>query len=291
MVITLDLIIQSLFDGIFMGFLYSLVALGLSLVFGVMGIINFAHGDFVMIAAYLTWVVANFFRAEPLETSLITIPLFFIVGALLYYILIRPLLGKEPLIQIAVTVGLGYVLQNIALIYFRAEPRSSPSTIFNSYIRLGIINVHIAKLLAAVLSLSVIILLHYMLTRTWFGLAIKATAYNKEAAILMGINVDKVYMVVFGIGIALTALASSIWMTYGQVNPYLGNSFNLVSWVIIALAGLGGVKGVVASSIIVGVVSALTMNTISPSIQSAVAYIVFLVVLWFKPRGLFGGGE
>ncbi len=285
-----NLIIQSIFDGVFIGFLYSLVAVGLSLVFGVMGIINFAHGDFVMLSAYLTWVIVNLLRTESIVTSLLTTPFFFVLGSFIYFTVIRPILGREPLIQIAVTVGIGYVLQNIALMTFKAEPRATPSHILNFYVNLGFINVHIAKLIAALLSLITIVLLHYLLTKTWFGLAIRATAYNREAAVLMGINVDKVYVVVFGLGIALTALASSLWMSYGQVDPYLGASFGLVSWVITALGGLGGVSGILASSVIIGIAESLTMNLISPSVKAAVAYIVFLIVLWFKPKGLFGGG-
>jgi len=285
-----SLIIQSVFDGIFIGFLYSLVAVGLSLVFGVMGIINFAHGDFVMLSAYLTWILVNSLRTESLATSVFTTPLFFVLSSFIYFTVIKPILGREPLIQIAVTVGIGYVLQNIALMTFKAEPRATPSHVLNFYVSLGFINVHIAKLVAALLSLAVIISLHYLLTKTWFGLAVRATAYNREAAALMGINVDKVYVTVFGLGVALTALASSLWMSYGQVDPYLGASFGLVSWVITALGGLGGVSGVLASSVIIGVAESLTMNLISPSVKAAVAYIVFLVVLWFRPKGLFGGG-
>lgn len=288
---SLGLMAQSLLDGIFLGFLYSLMALGLSLVFGVMGIINFAHGDFIMLGSYLVWLIANSVRTDPSLASIVTVPLFFVVGATIYTIIIKPVLGKEPLIQIAVTVGVGYVLQNMALMFFRAEPRAVQSPALNFYIGLGLVNIHAAKLATALLSSAIVIGVHYLLTKTWVGLTIRATAYDREVATLMGINVNKVYLLVFGLGIALTALAASLWMTFGQANPYLGASFGLLTWVIIALGGLGGVSGLLASSLIVGVMQSLTMTLASPSISLAVPYLVFLVVLWFRPQGLFGRGE
>ncbi len=285
------LMAQSLLDGIFLGFLYSLMALGLSLVFGVMGIINFAHGDFIMLGSYLVWLIANSVRTDPSLVSIVTVPLFFVVGAAIYTIIIRPVFGKEPLIQIAVTVGVGYVLQNTALMFFRAEPRAVQSTALNLYIGLGPVNIHAAKLVTALLSSVIVIGVHYLLTKTWVGLTIRATAYDREVATLMGINVNKVYLLVFGLGIALTALAASLWMTFGQANPYIGTSFGLLTWVIIALGGLGGVSGLLASSLIVGVMQSLTMTLASPTISLTVPYLVFLVVLWFRPQGLFGRRE
>lgn len=287
--ITPNLLLQSIVDGVLLGFLYSLMALGLSLIFGVMGIINFAHGDLIMIGAYLTWILAGYFMGEASLTTIVTVPIFFALGALTYLTLIRPILGREPLIQIAVTVGLGYVLQNIALMSFRAEPKACESMVLNWYISVGPVNLHVAKLFVAAVSVITVVLLHILLSRTWIGLSIRATSDNLYAARLVGIDTDRVYMVTTGIGFAIIALAAALWMTFGQVNPYLGRSFSLVSWVIVALAGLGGVKGVVASAIIIGLANSLTTTLYSASIQMAVAYIVFLLVLWFKPKGLFGG--
>ncbi len=287
---SLNLLFQSVLDGIFLGFLYSIMALGLSLVFGVMGIINFAHGDFIMLGSYLVWILANSLRSDPSLMSVITVPLFFVIGAAIYTIIIRPVLGKEPLIQIAVTVGVGYVLQNLALMTFRAEPRAVQISYLNFYVDLGLVSVHAAKLVSALLSFLIVLGVHYLLTKTWVGLAIRATAYDREVASLMGINVGKIFLLVFGLGIALTGLAASLWMTFGQADPYIGSSFGLLTWVIIALGGLGGVSGLLASSIIVGIIQSLTMTLVSPTVSLAIPYVVFIVVLWFRPQGLFGKG-
>lgn len=290
MLLSPGLLFQSILDGIFLGFLYSLIALGLSLVFGVMGIINFAHGDFIMLGSYIVWILANSLRSDPSLMSVVTVPLFFVIGAAIYKAIIRPVLGKEPLIQIAVTVGVGYVLQNLALMMFRAEPRAVQTTYLNIYLNLGLVSIHVAKLISALLSLLIVLGVHYLLTKTWIGLAIRATAYDREIASLVGINVGKIFLLVFGLGIALTGLAASLWMTFGQADPYIGSSFGLLTWVIIALGGLGGVSGLLASSVIVGVIQSLTMTLVSPTVSLAIPYIVFIVMLWFRPQGLFGKG-
>lgn len=281
------IVVANIIDGILMGLLYALVALGLSLIFGLMDIINFAHGDFVMISAYLAWILAINFMVDPSVTAFITVPLFFIIGLAIYKVIIEPILGAEPLIQIAVTVGLGFVLQNIALALFHAEPRSYPAPALNFGINVGPITLVAAKLVAAAVSLVSLFLIHYMLTKTKFGLAIRATSANRMVAPLMGINVGKVYAVVFGLGIALTALGAALYMTWGQVDPYLGASFSLLSWVIVAMGGLGGVIGVLASGLIVGVLEALGSTFITPSARMAVVYLAFFLLLWFRPRGLF----
>lgn len=281
------LIAGNVVDGILLGMLYSLIALGLSLIFGVMDIINFAHGDIVMIGAYLSWIVAMMFMVDPSVTAIITVPLFFVLGLVIYKLIIEPILGAEPLIQIAVTVGLGFVLQNIALAMFKAEPKAYPEPFFNFGFTLGPVTVYASKLMTAMVSLVVLFLINYMLTRTKFGLAVRATSANREVAPLMGINVKKVYAITFGIGTGLTALGASLWMTFGQVDPYLGASFSLLSWVIVAMGGLGGVMGVLYSGLIVGVIEALGQTFLSPSAKMAVVYLAFFLVLWFRPRGLF----
>ena len=131
------------------------------------------------------------------------------------------------------------------------------------------------------------ILIHYLLTRTKFGLAVRATSANREVAPLMGISVKKVYGITFGIGTALTALGAALYMAWGQTNPYLGASFSLLSWVIVAMGGLGGVIGVFFSGLIVGVLEAMGNTFVSPSARLAVVYLAFFLILWFRPRGLF----
>jgi len=282
------LILRALVDGLLLGLFYSVIALGLALIFGVMNIINFAHGDFVMLAAYITWLVARALQVdEATPIAIVTIPAFFAIGIAFYRFVVRPLLGGDPLIQIACTVGIGFILQNVALMLFKAEPRSLPSLVLGTYVALGPVSVHLAKLVAGLASVVLTLLIHRMLTRTWLGLAIRATAYSEEVAKTLGINTDRVFMLVTGIGIALTGFGGVLWMSFGQVDPYLGASFALVSWIIVALGGLGGIRGLIYASLLVGVIEALTMTYVSPSVAKAVPFIIFIVATWLRPQGLF----
>lgn len=284
------LILRALVDGVLLGLFYSVIALGLALIFGVMNIINFAHGDFVMLAAYITWLVARaLYLNEAAPVAIVTVPVFFAIGIAFYRLIIKPLLGGDPLIQIACTVGVGFILQNVALILFKAEPRSLPGLLLGTYIALGPVSVHLAKLVAGAVSAVLIVLIHRMLTGTWLGLAIRATAYSEEVAKTFGINTDRVFMLVTGIGIALTGFGGVLWMSFGQVDPYLGASFALVSWIIVALGGLGGIRGLIYASLLVGVIEALTMTYISPSVAKAIPFVIFIVATWLRPQGLFTG--
>ena len=279
-------IVQQIIDGVFLGLFYAIVASGLALIFGVMDIINFAHGDLIMISAYFIWLLSMNLNLDPLFSMLLTLPILFLLGLGIQKGLINPVLGKEPLIQIAVTVGLGFVLQNIALGYFKAEPKGYPAPLFSGGFSLGPFVIYESKLVSAVVSLVVLILLSRFLAKTKLGLAMRAVTDDRASAMLMGINVGRVYLLTFAIGMVLIGVAAGLWMEMGQVTPYLGTSFSLVSWVAVAMAGLGSIEGLIVSAIIIGVAQSLG-SLISPSIQMAVVYLIFFFILWFKPRGLF----
>lgn len=288
MVVDPTLLVQNIVNGIFMGLIYSLVALGLALIFGVMDIINFAHGDFVMIGAYLTYLIALLLYVDPTVTLIITMPLFFVLGLAVYKGIIERVLGAEPLIQIAVTVGLLMVLRNLALMIFHAEPRGVPHTVLNFPINIGSITIAASRLVAGIVSLVALLLVHMLLTKTKWGIAMRATADDREVAELMGINVRKVYAITFGLGISLTALAAALIMTFSRADPYLGLLYGLLSWVIVAMGGLGGVVGVLASGLIIGVIEAIGVSIVSAGARELFIYLTFFLILWFRPRGLFG---
>ena len=282
------LIVNALLNGIFEGLLYALVALGLALIFGVMDIINFAHGDFVMLGTYFTYIVATALLVDPTLTAFITAPLFFILGIAIYKAVIEPILGAEPLIQIAVTVGLLMILRNTALAIFHAEPRGVPFTFFNVPLRIGSITIVLSRVVAGAISLVLLIIIHLLLTKTTWGIAVRATADDREAAQLMGINIRKVYSVTFGLGIALTAIAATLIMTFSRADPYVGLLYGLLSWVIVAMGGLGGVMGVLWSGLIIGVIESLGMTLVSAGARELFIYLTFLIIIWLRPRGLFG---
>ncbi len=286
--VSIELVIENLVNGIFLGLVYSLAALGLSMIFGVMGIINFAHGDFIMIGSYLTFVVASALLIDASLTAFITVPLFFLFGMAVYKLIIERVLGAEPLIQIAVTVGLFMVLRNIALAIWKAEPRGVPVSLFNVPLHLGPITVALSRVVAGIVSITVLLIIHILLTRTRWGVAVRATADDRETASLMGINVKKIYATTFGIGTSLTALAAALIMTFSRADPYLGILYGLLSWVIVAMGGLGGVIGVLASGLMIGIIEALGISLVGAGARELFIYLTFLAIIWVRPRGLFG---
>ncbi len=280
--------IQSIVDGVCMGAIYALITLGLALVFGVMNVVNFAHGDFVMVSMYATFWVATLFVWDAVLTPLITFPLLFLIGILIYYAIIKPTLRQNYVVQIAVTVGLQYLLRALAQVFFQAQPKALQSSILTSSFLIGDITVLYAKLAAAIVSMIVILLVALFLNKSWAGRAIRATSDDLDAASLVGVDSQRIYAISFGLGTALTAIAGGLLMTFQQVSPVMGASFGLLSFVILTLAGLGSTVGLIISGVIVGIAESLTMAFWDPRARLLVIYLIFILVLWVKPRGLFG---
>lgn len=286
--VPLHLLAQNIVNGILMGLVYALIALGLSLMFGVMGIINFAHGDFLMIAMYFSYILALSLNVEGMLTSIITVPIFIALGVAWFFTLISRVLKAHPLIQIALTVGILMFLRNIALAIWKAEPRGLPYSVLLRSIDVGGITVSLSRLIIAAISLSVFVALHLFLTRTKLGIAIRATAEDTEVAEIMGVNVKWVYALTTGMSLGIVALAGALILTFTRVDPMIGTVYGLISWCIVALAGLGTIKGIIISGLIIGLVEALGISLISPGARELFIYLTFILVLWVKPRGLFG---
>lgn len=280
------LIISGVINGLVLGALYALAALGLSLVFGVLDIINFAHGDLIMLASYIVYLVA-LSTGQLWLAFTVTLAVFTLLGVGIYRGIVHRVLGKEPLIQIAITVGLGLILQNAALAIFRAEPKALPQTLFPHPITLGFVSISANRLFTAFVSLILIVLVHLYLMKTKPGLASLAVAENREAAWLMGINVPVTFMLTFSLGTLLASVAAFLWMQIGPVDPYLGTIFGLVCWIVVALGGLGGVTGVMAAGLIIGILDSLGSVFLTPSGKFIPMYLAFILTVWFKPRGLF----
>jgi len=280
--------IQSIFNGILMGCIYALIALGLSLIFGVMNVVNFAHGNFVMLSMYFTFWAGTLYKIDAVLSSLITFPLLFLFGILVYYGLISRTLREHYTIQIAVTVGLMTFLGAITQLIWQARPRALAYSFVQGTIQFGSYTIALSRLISAIISLIIIMIISFFLARTWPGRAIRATSDDSSAASLMGIDFQKTYALAFGLGSGLTAIAGSLLMTFQQVDPTMGLRFGLLSFCILALAGLGSITGLVISGLIVGISESLAMSFWDPRARTLVIYLIFILVLWLRPRGLFG---
>ncbi|MCX6054868.1 MAG: branched-chain amino acid ABC transporter permease [Chloroflexi bacterium] len=279
---------QGIITGILMGAIYALIALGLSIVFGIMNVTNFAHGDFVMVSMYLSFTVGSALAWDAVATPFITAPLMFIFGFITYYLLIDRTLRQMYVVQLAVTVGLQIFLRSMALIIWQAQPRALQYSFVQGNIEIAGFQILTSRLFSAAVSLIFIAGLAYFLNKTWSGRAMRAASDDLDAASLMGVNYHKTYALTFAIGSSITALAAGLLMSFQQTDPVGGIRFGLLSWCILALAGLGSLPGLIVAGIIVGVVESLTVSFFDPRSRLLGVYAIFILVLWLRPRGLFG---
>ncbi len=282
-------VLQFVMNGAMMGCVYGLIALGLSLIFGVMNIVNFAHGDFAMLSMYFTFFVSTYLSLDAVFTPLLTMPLLFGFGVLVYFLMIDRTLRERFVVQVAVTVGLMTFLRALAQLIWAARPRALQFSLIQGNIPLGAdLTVLLSRLVSAVVSVAAVFAISLFLNCTWMGRSIRAASDDVDAASLMGVNFRWTYAIAFAFGSAVTALAGGLLMTFQQVDPTMGLRFGLLSWCIIALAGLGSISGLLISGMIVGMAESLTMGLWEPRARSLIVYLIFLVVLWLRPRGLFG---
>ncbi len=283
-----ETLIQSIITGVMMGAIYALIALGLSIIFGVMNVANFAHGEIVMISMYLTYLIGSTLAWDAVATPLITVPILFVFGFIVYYLLIDRTLRESYVVALAVTVGLGIFLRSTALILWKAQPRALQYSIIQGSIQLGPYMILTSRLAAAIVSVLFIAAFAYFLNKTWRGAAIRAASDDLDAASLMGVNYHRTYALTFAIGSALTAVAGGLLMSFQQTDPTGGSRFGLLSYAVIALAGLGSLPGLLIAGIVVAIAESLAMSFFDPRSRLLAIYTVFILVLWLKPKGLFG---
>lgn len=279
---------QHIVLGIMLGCVYALAAMGLALLFGVANIVNFAHGEYVMLAMYMAYVISMFLVVDPVLTLIVNVPLFFLVGVVTYFLIFKRLTFAPPLSQIAATVGVMVLLRNLALMIWKAEPKAPAHTVLGTSLTLGPLVIPLDKLFATVISIASLILLYLFLERSKLGMAMRAAADDLEAVSLMGVNIEKLFLFTLGISISLVGLSGSLIMTYQAVTPVSGLLFGLLSWAIVALAGLGSIRGVLASALLFGVADALASGIWDPRGREIVLYGLFIAVLWIRPKGLMG---
>ncbi|MBK0401077.1 branched-chain amino acid ABC transporter permease [Limibaculum sp. M0105] len=285
-----DVYLQALISGLMIGGVYALVAVGLTLIFGVMDIINFAHGEFLMFGMYGAFFASALFGIDPYLSAVMALPLFFAIGWAVQGVLIRPVVGKSHAIQILLTLGLSLLMQALAQFLFSADFQSLKVDYGSATFDLSGARVSYTRLAAFAISMGMCAALWVFLQRTDTGKALRACAEEHEGAQAVGIDIARMYKIAFGLGIACVAIAGIVMTPFFYVAPVVGPKFTLVAFVIVVLGGLGNIPGAVAGALIVGVVEsvgALVMP--SPSLKDLAVYVLFILVLLFRPQGLFGG--
>ena len=283
-----DILFPSILGGLTTGAVYALIALGLTLIYGVLHIINFAHGAALMVALYAVYLLKTQAGIDPYLALPIVVPGMFALGyALQRGVINRASHGKDENILL-VTLGLSIVLENLALMAFKSDTRTIETPYTLTTVAIGPAFIALPKLVAFAGALVASALLLFIVARTDLGRAIRAVAKEKQGAKLMGIDVDHVYAMSFGIGLACLGAAACFLLPAYYVNPQVGGGFVLVAFTIVVLGGMGSFAGALLGGLLIGVVESLCGLYLGESLGQIGIFVIFIGVLLFRPQGLFG---
>lgn len=286
----MDILIQAVISGILFGLILALSAAGLSLIWGVMGIVNFAHGEFLMLGMYGTFFAWSLFGLDPLVALPGVVIALATVGVVVYVTVIRWVLREDFLPQLFATFGLAILLRGLAQFFFTPDIRQVGETVSSGIVTAGPVSFALGHLVAAVGALLVSLLLFAILNRTVFGTALRATAQDRVAAEVMGIDSARMFALAWALGAGCVGAAGALLAIYYPVFPDVGPAFALLAFVTIALGGFGSVTGSVLAGVLIGIVVGVAGVLIAPSYKFAIAYALYFVVLFVRPQGLFGRG-
>jgi branched-chain amino acid transport system permease protein len=283
---------QAIVNGLQMGFLYALVAVGLAIIWGLMEMINFAHGEFLMLGMFGAWWLSNAVGLDPL-LSIVPLGLaMYGFGILVYRLLMRRVQGGDPFTQIFATIGLLFLLQNAVVAAFTSDYRFVGESLLVrlSGAKLQVLGLTfgVPLLVAAGLALLLFLGLYLLIERTEFGLALQATSEDRDAARLVGIRPQRMFAVAWGLGAALVAIAGAILVNFFAVYPQVGLQFTVLAYAIVALGGFGSILGTLLAALVVGVIQSVTVVYLPPAFKDAFVFASYLLIGLFRPQGLFG---
>ena len=288
---TLDTILQVVISGLLMGLIYALVAAGLSLIFGLMDIVNFAHGELMMVAMYAVFTLWQMTGLDPFILLPVVAALMFGIGMAIYRVIISRALQvrfNKGMVQIFVTFGLAIFIRGAAQMVYGGEFRS----ITNTWLSDRTVNVAGVYLPLPQVAASLVCLLAFALllaiSRTEFGKALEATREDREAVALIGIDRDRIFSLGWGLGAATVGVAGVMLAGFYYVSPNVGANFALIAYVTVALGGFGSMTGALVAGLLIGEVEAITAQLLEPSLKQVGMFAIYLAVLMFRPRGLFG---
>jgi branched-chain amino acid transport system permease protein len=280
---------QAVVNGLLIGGIYALVSIGVTLIFGVVKIVNFAQGEFVMLGMYISYFLATAFGIDPLVSLVVSMPALFVAGVLIQHFLIRRVLGLGDMPQIFLTFALSLLLVNVALLLFTANYRTVQTTYSETALHFGALTVPLAKLIAFAVAMALSGLLWVFLHATDLGKAMRAASQNRDVAMLMGINPDRVFAVAVGVALALAGAAGSLLMPFYPAYPLVGQVFVLMAFVAVVLGTLGNVTGALIASLMMGVAESLGIQFVGADSGLIVVFAMLLLTLAIRPSGLFGG--
>jgi len=283
-----EIFFQTLVNGLFTGGIYALVSIGLTLIYGVMVIVNFAHGEFLMLGIYTAFWSYTLLGLDPYLSIPLAVVFVGILGALIQRGLVQRVLDAHPLNQIILLVGVSTLIVGVAQLVFSAEPRSIHVPYETEVITLLGLRMSIPRLIAFGASMVISFGLYLFLQHTQIGKAIRAVSQSREAASLMGINVNSIYMLTFGIGTAITAVAGVLLAPNHRMIPTMGQTYSVVAFVVVVLGTMGNFVGAFIGGLIIGIVEAYAGFFLGGDVKIIASMLIFILILLFKPSGLFG---
>ncbi len=283
--------LQALVNLVMLGGFYALMVMGFSLIWGVLGVINLAHGELVLTGAYLTWVINRYLGWEPLVALIVVVPVMFLLGYLLQRVLINRIIDRHHLVSLLVTYGLAIVIANVLKLAFTGTPRSL-TTALGGFWRLGDVTIPVVKSYDLVIALVMMASLSLLLRRTRLGKSVRAAAQNRQAARMVGVDIAAVFAVTFGIGVALTGAAGTLFGLTQPIAPFVGLPLTLRAFAITTMAGLGNIRGALLGSLALAAFEVF-IGTYVPRVGTnlglVATFVVLVTVLALRPQGLFGG--
>jgi branched-chain amino acid transport system permease protein len=261
--------------------------MGLTLVFGVLRVVNFAHGEFLMVAMYGAWAITFYLGLNPYIAAIAVVPAMFLFGALVHRVMIAPALDKPHLVVVFATMGLSIFMQNVALMAMTADLWDVPP-MFARSVTIGPFYFKAELLIGFAVTIVCTILLQWLIRATYLGKAIRATVQDGEAAMLMGVPIPRIFLITFAGGSALVGIAACVMMPLFSVFPTVGLNFVLIAFVIVVLGGMGSIEGALLGGICIGVVQSLSGYYVAPAYGQMFYFILFLLVMIFRPNGFLG---
>lgn len=281
--------LQALTQGLLIGSTYGLLALGMGLVYGVSGVVNFAHGDFIALGMFMCLALYSALSLDPYVSIIITVPVMMGVGALVYRYLLRPMVGYKFLMIVQLTLGLSLVLQNGILMVFGGQPARTPSAVESKLWILGEVVMRVPHVIAFVVSFAMAIGLYVMLRSTDFGRSIRAVHQNAHAAFLMGIDVGRVQTLTFALGIGILAIAAALLLPGTPIQPTMGLRYTVITLLVVVLGGMTNFVGIMLGGLVIGVSEAFGTIYLSDILGMLLPYGIFVLIMLFRPQGLTWG--
>lgn len=287
----MEAIIQTVISGLLAGGIYALVSVGIALIFGVIELVNFSHGEYLMVAMYVSFWCYELLNLDPYLSFPIVLIVMMSLGFITYKVIMQRVLHAAHEIQILATLSIMLIFQNLVLIMWKADYRNVRTEYSTSSIELGNISISTPKLVAFVVAMLAATALYLFLQKTYTGSSIRAISQNNKAAQLMGIKLNRTYALAFTIGISFTAIGAAVLMPIYPAYPMIGQGFLLPAFITMVIGGMSNIPGVVMAGLIVGVIEALSAYLFGPEWQQIAYFLLFLFIVILKPQGLFSGSK